>query len=909
MSRTLLIATLLLSCGPARPSVTMPAPTATQSSAEPAAPEKAADALAPPQPTLRLPKNFVPTAYTARLVLDPAKAGFAGAIEIAGKVSERSSVIWLHGRHLKVTSATAHGALPDVALEATPHGDDLLELRAKQPLDAGDWKLDLEYTGDYDLVNTAGVFKQVVADQPYVFTQFEALYARRAFPCVDEPDNKVTWHLTLDVPKQLVAVANTLIVAETPVDGGLKRVEFATTKPLPSYLVAFAVGPFEVVDAGKTTRGTPVRIVTLAKRAAEGAWAAKTTPKILDYLEDWFGIPYPYEKLDMISIPITVGFGAMENAGAVTFTETLMLLDPQKASKERQHRWVSVASHELAHQWFGDLVTMAWWDDIWLNEGFADWMQYKITQRMDPTWHDDQAGINLRNTALDEDALVTARRIRQPIAAVDDIQNAFDGITYDKGASILNMFETYLKPDVFQRGVRDYLAAHAYGNATSQDFGAAISKAAGTSVDAAFASFLDQNGAPELTVIAACEKGGKASLQLAQRRYVAPGSPAPPAGTPWQVPVCVAYDANGKRAQACTLLTQETASVPLDTKTCPRWVMPNVDGRGYYRVAYSAPQATALRDEAWPKLTPAERRALYFDLRDHAETGKLPLQVALSLVPKLLAGNDRFTVGPAIELPGGLDRLVPDELRPKYEQWLRTTFGPGAAKAGLVAKDTDSLDIEATRGELVHIVAWLGRDPALVAEAVKQADKWRELPQSLRELVLEIAVDAKPELFDKVLREAPAEPGRTNRQAMFHAVASVRDTKRQEQALALILDPKVDIRESLGLLRAASTDAALATSQKFFKDHEKEILAKMPRDETANPSAGLARLFTRTCRAEQRDAVVEYVQKTFAPLPGGQRIVAQSIEDMDQCIARRKLLDPEVRAWLGGVKVPAQPKK
>jgi cytosol alanyl aminopeptidase len=909
--RTFLTAftSLAIACGPAKPSVTQPAPPATSASAEPSGPAagKPGDALVPPQPTLRLPKNFVPTGYAARLVLDPAKPGFTGAIEITGKVSERSSVIWLHGRKLKVTTAAAHGA-SEVALEVTPRGEDLLEVRAKTPLDAGEWKLEMQYAGDYDMVNTAGVFKQVVADQPYVFTQFEALYARRAFPCVDEPDNKVPWKLTLDVPKQLVAVANTPVTNEAPVDGNLRRIEFGVTKPLPSYLIAFAVGPFDVIDAGKTTRGTPVRMIALAKRGAEAAWAAKTTPKILEYLEDWFGMPYPYEKLDMISIPITVGFGAMENAGAVTFTETLMLLDPQRASKERQHRWVVVAAHELAHQWFGDLVTMAWWDDIWLNEGFANWMEHKISARMDPAWHDDQAALRTRNDALASDALVSARKIRQPIATVDDIHNVFDGITYDKGASILSMFEAYLKPDVFQRGVRDYLAAHSYGNATSADFAAAISKAAGTSVEAAFASFLEQGGAPELTVIAACEKGGKPSLQLAQRRYVPPGSPQPPATTPYQVPVCVSYDANGKKVQTCTLLGAETGSLALETKTCPRWVMPNADGRGYYRASYTPAQLTALRDEGWAKLSWGERRAIFFDVQAGAVSGKVPLQLALSFVPKLLAGNDRFTVVPAVDLPTELDRFVPAELRGKYEAWLRTTFGVGAAKAGLVAKDGESFDVEQTREGLVHAVAWLGREPTLVASAVKLADKWRDLPQSVRKLVLELALDAKPELFEKLLKEAPAEPDRARRQELYTALASVRDPKRQAAALGLILDPKVDIRESLFILHNAATDENLAVSQKYFRDHQAEILARIPKDEVSNPGAVMSFLFGRTCRAEQRDAMADYITKTFGKMPGGARISAQAIEDMDQCIARRKALDPEIRAWLGGVKTPAPAK-
>jgi alanyl aminopeptidase len=907
---------VFLGCGPAKPAVTVPAPAVVAEPAVPA-PPPVPDGLVPPQPTLRLPRNFLPTGYAVRLDIDPAKAGFEGSIQIAGNLAEKSLVIWLNARRLTIHQAVARQAgQPDVALAATPAGDDFLELRAAHALEAGAWTLVIDYAAGFEPLSTAGAFKQTVGDASYVYTQFEAVYARRAFPCFDEPDNKVPWQLTLDVPQPLVAVANAPAVGEAPLPGGKKRVEFAPTRPLPSYLVAFGVGPFELVDAGKTSRGTPVRVVTLAHRAADGAFAAKTSAKLIDYLEDYFGAPYPYPKIDMLTIPITVGFGAMENAGLITYTETLILLDP-KAAKERQLRWIAVASHELAHQWFGDLVTMAYWDDIWLNEGFANWMQHKITARFEPTWHEDQSELTTRDVALDNDSLVTARQIRQPIAGQDDIFTAFDRITYDKGASILNMFESYLGADTFQRGVRAHLAARAWGNATSADFVAAISKAAGKDVAPAFATFLEQAGTPEITATPTCD-GGKATIALAQQRYLPPGAATPPATRPWIVPVCVAYDAAGKRAEACTLLDHEAGTLALETKACPRWVMPNVNGRGYYRNTYTAAQIGALRDEAWPQLSWTERRAVFHDVRDAAANGKLPLPLALSLVPKLLTGNERFTVAPAIALPAGLSRLVPDELRPRYEAWLRQTFGPGAARAGLLPKAADSLDTEITRGELIRAVAWRGRDPKLVAEVVKLAGTWRDLPQAVRGDMLRIAVDASPELFDRTMKEVLSEADRSKRQEMLRALASVRDPRRQTAALGLMLETRLDARETLQMLfggaggrgggDGGNDEANLEVSRAFFRDHQEAIMKTMPRDGTAGPFARLSGLFTQACDAAQREAITGYVKQTFSALPGGARVVAQNLEQMDQCIARRALLEPEIRGWLTGVKVPAPAK-
>ncbi|MBA3500263.1 MAG: ERAP1-like C-terminal domain-containing protein [Myxococcota bacterium] len=899
--RTVLVAgCFALGCSsPNKPPSTAPEPTLTTA----APPVDRPGGLVPPQPTLRLPRNFLPTAYDLKLDIDPSKAKFQGVAAITGKVSEKSSVIWLHGFHLETNGAVAKGAAGEIPLEVTPKGEDLLELRAQQPLDAGVWTIQIAYTAELDPVNTTGAFKQTVTGKTYVFTQLEALFARRVFPSFDEPNIKVPFTLALRVPKALVAVANTPMTKETA-DGNMKVVEFAPTKPLPTYLVAFGIGPFEVIDAGKSKRGTPVRIVTLAGRGADAAYAVQTTARILDATEDYFGIPYPYEKLDMLTIPLTVGFSAMENAGLITTTEADMLMDPKQPSQARKLDWFGTAAHEIAHQWFGNYVTPEFWDDIWLNEGFATWLGSKITAKLEPAWRGDQQLVSLVHAALDADSIVSARKIRQPIESVGDIHTAFDGITYLKGASVLRMIESYVGEDVFQRGIREYMAGRAWGNATSADFVASINKASvGKPVDAAFASFLDRGGAPEIAMTTSC-RGGKVELQLSQRRYLPPGAPEPAASTPWIIPVCVAYDKAGKRAEQCTMFDKQSAVVALDTKTCPRWVMPNVDGRGYYRNVYTTQQVIALRDEAWSKLSWVERRALHFDMSNAATTGKLPLALALSFTPKMLAGSDGLAVSAALELPNGFAQIVPDDLRGKYEVWLRQQFAAAANAIGFTPKDTDTLDVETMRLDLVRTVAWTAREPALVAEAVKLADRWRELPEAIRGTVLQIAVETRPEVFEKTLREIAAEPDRQRRKEMFLALGGVRDPARFKTALALVLDAKIDVREATRLVFMAKTEATRETAKQFVRDNLAAILARMPTAQTTNPIAGLSYVFTASCRADQRDAIADYVTKTFGSMQGGDRVVKQAIEGMDQCIARRKLLDPEIKAWLGGLRVP-----
>jgi len=860
-------------------------------------------------PPLRLPRTFVPSAYQARLTIDPAKTTFDGAITIDGEVTQSAPVFWLHGRHLTIHAAVASavGGGPETRLAITARGEDLLEVRPSSPLARGKWRLSLTYTGEIDELNTTGVFRQTVAGAAYVYTQLEAIYARRVFPCIDEPDSKVPWQLTLDVPGGVSAVSNTPLAQATVLPTGGTRYEFQPSQPLPSYLVAFGVGPFDIVEAPASRSGVVVRIITLQGRAADAAYAAQTTAPILDLLEDWFGIPYAYGKLDILTIPLTVGFGAMENAGLVTFSERLSLFEQTRPSWQRRYVWVRVAAHELAHQWFGDYVTSAWWDDIWLNEGFANWMEAKITTRFLPAWQDELSDLDMRNQALEADSVISARQIRQPIVTPDDILNVFDDITYDKGATVLNMFESYVGAQVFQRGVRQYLKSRAHGNATSKDFVAAISQAASVDLAPAFATFLDQPGTPELDATLECGEQAP-RLVLSQQRYVRPGSPTPPAGQPWIFPVCVAYDRDGKRAEACTLL-EGAGSIALPAERCPRWVMPNVAGRGYYRSTFSPAQVTALRELAWPELSWAERRALFFDVTNAAryaarardatiQRPSLPLALALSLVPEMLRGAERFPIADAVAFASGLDRSVPDELRAEYERWLRSTFSRAARKLGVLPRAEDDLDSESSRRELVHAAAWLGRDPELVKSAIAQGAAWHELPQSIRGAILALAVDSDARLFAQTISAVKTEPDRARRREMLAALAAVRDRRRVLTAFELVLDPALDFRETMGMLAGTSSEATRRVAETFVRDHLDALMQRMPRDEVSGGIAAIAWLFTSSCDAVRRDEIVAYTTTNFASLPGGKRTVDQAIEAMDQCIAAKAALEPQIRSWL-----------
>jgi len=373
---------------------------------------------------------------------------------------------------------------------------------------------------------------------------------------------------------------------------------------------------------------------------------------------------------------------------------------------------------------------------------------------------------------------------------------------------------------------------------------------------------------------------------------------------PWIVPVCIAYDRSGDRGEACTLLEGPTGSLALDTRSCPRWVLPNASGRGYYRSALTEAQATSLRDEGWNQLSWFERRTVFLDLAGAAAIGKQPLPLALSLVPKLLDGGDGFTVGAAVALPTSLSQLVPDDLRSAYEAWLRRTFGPAAERAGLLAKRADTLDDEIARSWLVSGAAWFGRDPKLIDDATKLAKNWHTLPTSIRRTVLTIGVDANPALFEQTMTGVAAERDRARRWDMLRALAGVRDPERQARAFQLILDAGLDLNDTLQMLSAGRNRPGTASrdsAQAYFREHQAALLRGLRHDSTAITWEPFVALFTSTCDADRRDAIAAYVRATFGSLPGAGRIIAQHLEQMDQCIAQRKSLASAVRTWLTGL--------
>ncbi len=456
-----------------------------------------------PVPLGPLPRVATPLHYALTLTVDPKKDRFSGHAEIDVSFATSRKMIFIHGNQLHVTHATAvlgSGKTVQIAYaQVAPSGVATLNFAREIP--AGTAKLVFDYDAPFNQ-SLSGLYKVVTkAGDSYAFTQFENIDARRAFPGFDEPGFKTPFDVTLVVPVDQKVIANTPVVTDGSAGNGMMKWVFQPTKPLPTYLIAWAIGPLDIVDGGDIPanqyRDHPIHLrgVTAKGMGPKLKYALSLTPSVIAHLEAYYGIAYPYQKLDVLAVP-DFAAGAMENAGAVTFREQLMLMD-DNAPLEQKRSSLDVQAHELAHQWFGDLVTPKWWDDIWLNESFATWMENKISDQVKPDQEFGRETLNSSEAVMRLDELPSARQIHQPVNGPDDIDNAFDDITYSKGAAVLAMFESYVGPADWQKGIHAYLSKFAFGNATAKDFITTIAAASNhPEIVEAFESFINQPGIP-----------------------------------------------------------------------------------------------------------------------------------------------------------------------------------------------------------------------------------------------------------------------------------------------------------------------------------------------------------------------------------------------------------------------------
>ncbi|HEU4409520.1 MAG TPA: M1 family metallopeptidase [Polyangiaceae bacterium] len=850
------------------------------------APAAGGAAEAPKPPALRLGRSVRPERYAARVSLTPGEREFEGSIDIDLALDEATSVLWLNGTGLTVREAHFEAGGAPVPARAVDGGGEFLGFRPERPIAAGKARLHVEYRGGVSFQGDEGLFTQKEGERWYAMTQFEATYARRVFPCFDEPSFKVPWQLTLEVPEGDAAYANTPQVSEGPARPGRKAVAFAPTKPLPSYLVAFAAGPYDAVEAGRAGQNkVAVRILAPAGKRAQARWAAAVSGQLLERLEAYFGTPYPYEKLDVIAVPMPNSFTAMEHPGLVTFAQNALLAKPEDESVQFQREYSYVAAHEFAHQWFGNLVTAAWWDDVWLNESFATWMEGKIIGPFRPEWSRGVDVIGYRSQALASDVLTSARKVRQPIETSDDIANAFDGITYQKGATVLAMFERSLGEETFKKGVRAFLEKHAWGNATAADFVSALGRAAGRDLGPAFASFLDQTGAPLVSVELNCR--GAPSARLRQERFLPVGSAGSAAQT-WQVPVCLRYGAGAGEGRSCATLGGAEAEVPLDQGAgCPAWLWPNEAGVGYYRSRPGGELLGRLLRDGGKHLSLPELVAALDDVEALFKGGKLPAGEALAPLPSFKGERRREVteaVADIVRLLGG--PLLPDSSRPNYQRFVRQIFGARQKALGWASTKGEGDDERLLRPVLAELVGDQGGDPEVRAAAAGLVKRWLADPKAAEPGVIGAALRVAASggdraLFEQLRGAAKRSADRRDRPRLLAALGEFRDPALYRQALELLRGDEFDPRELQPILFAPGSREGRELAYDFVKENFDVLAAKLP----APYVAALPFVASATCDgAREADARAFFASRS-TKYPGGPRQLEQALEAMRLCAA------------------------
>ena len=850
-------------------------------------------------PALRLGNTVVPVQYVLDLRLDPNRDDFSGVVKATVDVREPVKRFWVNAaQNLTVTSADIESNGAHFKARILPGGKDFAGFEFDSALPVGRANLQIDYTGKLELKSSNGLFRGKFGDDNYLFTQFEPIAARMAFPCFDEPGFKVPWQLTLEVPAQAQAFSNTPIQTDATL-AGIRRVTFVKTKPLPSYLVAFAVGPFEAVDAGTSGRKkTPVRIIVPRGRSAEAEYAKQVTPGILAELEKYFDVPYPYEKLDQVAVPLFGG--AMENPGLVTYASELILSPPKSDSIGRQRGYFNVASHELAHQWFGDLVTMSWWNDTWLNESFATWMESQIIDRLHPEWRNRVEEIQGHLGIMRQDSLVSARRIRQPVESNDDIDNSFDGITYIKGGAVIRMLETWMGEKAFQKGVHYHMTKHGFQSATAEDFLASLATATKLPVAAVASSFIDQSGVPQVDVALDCT-GSRPHVKLSQKRFLPLGAEATEDRI-WKVPVCVRYP-DGRE---CALLDSKETTVALKhAKSCPAWLLVNPELGAYYHVRYEGELLQRLIDKGFDELNLAERVAVVGDISALTQSGAIKPSQALALAARVKDAPEHELVDTAIGISGSIERMVTPELRPNYARFARKMFGERARQLGWLHRDKEPEEAKLLRNSIVPFVAGTGEDAELISQARALTSKWLDdhnaIPRDMTWSVLSTAArNGDRELFDRILTAAKGEKDQVSREQMLNALGSFRNPDLIRAAEDLYLTGPFDSREAWSLLFAGGGQPETRRFPfDFVKKNidaiEKKVTSGITGGEGNSALIGVAGSF---CDEAGRAEAEAFFGPRAAKYTGGPRTLAQTLERIHQCEVRVKANSADVEAFL-----------
>jgi alanyl aminopeptidase len=847
-----------------------------------------------PGDPLRLGRDVAPTFQSVRLVLDADRPDYTGSVSIELAVRKPIHSFRFHAEEMKLTKVEIrkaggrrHATARSIPIEHETGPLGLVTVSARDPLAAGSYTLDIDFANEFG-TRAVGLYRMEHEGRGYLFTQFEAEDAREAFPCWDEPGFKIPYQMTLVVPEEHLAVTNSPIERESAADG-LRTVVFRKTRPLPSYLLAIAAGPLEAVEMPGLS--VPGRVITVRGQSALAGAAVKMTPPLLAALEAWFDSKYPFEKLDFIAVP-EYWFGAMENPGAVTYASHILLLDPDSASAQERRELAVTIAHELAHMWFGDQVTMSWWDDLWLNESFAAWMGDKITEQIHPELGQALAAIDTLQATIASDARSSSQAIRRDIlASGHKFENL--GTAYNKGKAILGMFERWVGPEPFRRGIRDYLRAHAWGNASAADLWKALSKASGSDVSAAMAAFIDQSGLPLVSV----ELLPDGRLRLAQQRFAGLGVELEP--RLWKIPVALRYAGGAGAGTRHVLLAGSEQIVKLEGAR-PEWILPDAGALGYYRWSVPPDMLRILSERSGALMSERERVAFLGNAGGLLDAGRLRGDEYLRLLARFTDDRSPQVVEAALS---GLGRVkqafVPDDLAEPFARYVRRTLAPALERIGRAPAAGEPEVISLLRPQLIEWLGEEGRDEAILAHAEELARSYRKEPASVDPALAEVALKLAALRGDRALFE--------EYRGRFEKTASPAERARYLPALGSFADPKL-IDEALryaieGPLRpneifqvASSVGRTSALRGRRFEwaiRNYSAIASRVPPE-----FASLMPYFAAGCEAGRVESAREFFSTPAHQAPGTDTALAKVADQVAECLRLREREGAAVEAFL-----------
>lgn len=841
----------------------------------------------------RLPHTVVPEHYDLKFTPDFKTNTFAGDETIDVHLLTPTKNIVLNAVDIDFRSVTVKAGANEQTAAVTPNGDnESVTLAAPAEMPAGPASIHIVYQGELNN-KLRGLYRSEANHREYAVTQFEAIDARAAFPSFDEPAYKATFDITAVVNDGDTAISNGHIISDQPgPEPGKHTIRFSTSPRMSSYLVALTVGDWKCISGEED--GIALRVCAVPGKEQQGQFALEATKAILHYYDQYFAIKYPYGKLDEIAAP-DFEAGAMENTAAIIYRESDLLLDPAKASVNEKKEVAFTIAHEMAHQWFGDLVTMDWWNDIWLNEGFATWMETKPVDAWKPEWEISQDQVLTANNALDTDSVENTRPIRQQAETREEINSLFDGIAYAKSGTVLRMLESYLGPEEFRKGINAYLEAHKYSNADAEDFWNAMTKSSGKPIDRIMPTFVTQPGAPYIALQAKCAKGTEAGTLAQQRFYSSPKLMEKANDQLWQVPVCM--NAIGSKTHSCALLAAKHQNFNLPG--CGEGIFPDVNGAGFYRYSFD-PAIFASPNFKVQQLSADDQVSLV------GNEGAL-LAAGIHHISDYMALAEKFsgveTYGAIQELAGQLDfvrdYLVSSSDLTSFQKWVRTVFKPGLQALGTEPAKSETPNQRNARATLIELLGNNGEDPDAIAFAQKAVAAYMQNPESVDPTMVDAAfrvaaAHGDTALYDQFLAKLKTANSPQDYYRYFRALAEFRQPALLDRTLQWTLTPEVR-NQDLGIMMGVLMNpAGQQLAWNFIQQHYQDIAKKAGQSIFGAQYVYYAvGVFCDPKSAREAQAFLDEHK-----VPGLDRVAREQMERVDDCIDLRQREQPKLANYL-----------